>query len=281
MGRGSRPRGARRGLTTSLEGSDRRRTSSSTRRRQREQAQSPAGRTTRVAPHLPPTRTSAHPHIMPATSHSAPALLARFQALWRREQSNFAHAKARPRPGRCPARTRPDPAPRIAHGSSALARTCGVTLAALPTASVALTRQFVGNACRHFSCEAPRHGAPPHDRSFDNEPPRAGQRRLNQHTHSLHTHTHTSYHRTPFTTIHLLHHNLPAQPTAPPPDPSHDRLSPRPPPVSSPPPMHGFSKTVYSVRCLVIGFLLAAHLPSSRAPPPRPRGARAPRPRAR
>lgn len=212
---------------------------------------------------------------MPATSHSAPALLARFQALWRREQSNFAHAKARPRPGRCPARTRPDTAPRIAHGSSALARTCGVTLAALPTASVALTRQFVGNACRHFSCEAPRHGAPPHDRSFDNEPPRAGQRRLNQHTHSFHTHTHTSYHRTPFTTIHLLHHNLPAQP-APPPDPPHDRLSPRPPPVSSPPPMHGCSKTVSSVRCFVIGFLLAAHLPSSRAHP----GATPARPRA-
>jgi hypothetical protein len=96
VGRGSRPRGARRGLTTSLEGSDRRRTSSSTRRRQREQAQSPAGRATRVAPHLPPTRTSAHPHIMPATSHSAPALLARFQALWRREQSNFAHAQGTP-----------------------------------------------------------------------------------------------------------------------------------------------------------------------------------------
>lgn len=180
VGRGSRPRGARRGLTTSLEGSDRRRTSSSTRRRQREQAQSPAGRTTRVAPHLPPTRTSAHPHIITATSHSAFALLARFQALWRQERSNFAHAKARPRPGRCPARTSPDTAPRIAHGNSALARACGVTLAALPTTSVALTRRFVGNACRHFSCEAPRHGAPPHDRSFDNEPPRAGQRRLNQ-----------------------------------------------------------------------------------------------------
>ena len=95
---------------------------------------------------------------------------------------------------------------------------------------------------------------------------------INKHTPS--THTHTSYHRTPFTTIHLLHHNLPAQPTAPPPDPSHDRLSPRPPPVSSPPPMHGCSKTVSSVRCFVIGFLLAAHLPSSRAhPAPRARGA--------
>ena len=95
-------------------------------------------------------------------------------------------------------------------------------------------------------------------------------------THTPSTHTHTSYHRTPFTTIHLLHHNLPAQP-APPPDPPHDRLSPRPPPVSSPPPMHGCSKTVSSVRCFVIGFLLAAHLPSSRARtpahPPRAGGA--------
>eukprot|EP00964_Phaeocystis_antarctica_P113705 scaffold77709_cov42-Phaeocystis_antarctica.AAC.1 len=98
VGRGSRPRGARRGLATSLEGSDRRRTSSSTRQRQREQAQSPAGRTTRVAPHLPPTRTSFHPHIISATSHSAPALLAHLQALWRREQSSFAHTKARPGP---------------------------------------------------------------------------------------------------------------------------------------------------------------------------------------
>ena len=88
-------------------------------------------------------------------------------------------------------------------------------------------------------------------------------------THTPSTHTHTSYHRTPFTTIHLLHHNLPAQP-APPPDPPHDRLSPRPPPVSSPPPMHGCSKTVSSVRCFVIGFLLAAHLPSARARTPRP-----------
>jgi len=92
-------------------------------------------------------------------------------------------------------------------------------------------------------------------------------------THTPSTHTHTSYHRTPFTTIHLLHHNLPAQPTAPPPDPPHDRLSPRPPPVSSPPPLHGCSKTVSSVRCFVIGFLLAAHLPSSRAHPGAPRGA--------
>ena len=96
-------------------------------------------------------------------------------------------------------------------------------------------------------------------------------------THTPSTHTHTSYHRTPFTTIHLLHHNLPAQPTAPPPDPPHDRLSPRPPPVSSPPPMHGCSKTVSSVRCFVIGFLLAAHLPSSRAHPGAPRAPRAPR----
>ena len=97
-------------------------------------------------------------------------------------------------------------------------------------------------------------------------------------THTPSTHTHTSYHRTPFTTIHLLHHNLPAQPTAPPPDPPHDRLSPRPPPVSSPPPMHGCSKTVSSVRCFVIGFLLAAHLPSSRAHPGAPRAAGAPGP---
>ena len=96
-------------------------------------------------------------------------------------------------------------------------------------------------------------------------------------THTPSTHTHTSYHRTPFTTIHLLHHNLPAQPQPPHPIPPHDRLSPRPPPVSSPPPMHGCSKTVSSARCFVIGFLLAAHLPFPRARtpahPPRAGGA--------
>ena len=96
VGRGSRPRGVRRGLTTSLEGSGRRRTSSSTRRGQREQAQSPAARTTLLAPHLPPTRTSVHSRAIPPISHSAPALLARLQALSRRERSIFAHAKARP-----------------------------------------------------------------------------------------------------------------------------------------------------------------------------------------
>mmetsp|Transcript_8819 Transcript_8819/g.20832 ORF Transcript_8819/g.20832 Transcript_8819/m.20832 type:complete len:228 (-) Transcript_8819:119-802(-) len=58
---------------------------------------------------------------------------------------------------------------------------------------------------RHFSCEAPRHGAPPHDRSFDNEPPRAGQRRLNHHTHSLHTHTHLI---SPYS----IHHHPPPSP---------------------------------------------------------------------
>ena len=77
VGRGSIPRGVRRGLTTSLEGSGRRRTSSSTRRRQREQAQSPARRTTRVAPHLPPTCTRVHPRTASATTHSAHALIAR------------------------------------------------------------------------------------------------------------------------------------------------------------------------------------------------------------
>ena len=154
MGRGSRPRGARRGLTTSLEGLDRRRTSSLTKRRQREQAQSPARRTTRVAPHLPPTGTFLHPRAIPATNLSAPALLARLQALWPRERLNFAHAKARPWPRRCPARTSPDTAPPIAHGGSTLARTCAVALTALAPASVALTRQFVGNARRHFLCWA-------------------------------------------------------------------------------------------------------------------------------
>ena len=84
VGRGSRPRGVRRGLTTSLEGSGRRRTSSSTRRGQREQAQCPAARTTLLAPHLPPTRTSVHSRAIPPISPSAPALLARLQALWRR-----------------------------------------------------------------------------------------------------------------------------------------------------------------------------------------------------
>ena len=47
-------------------------------------------------------------------------------------------------------------------------------------------------------------------------------------THTPSTHTHTLYHRTPFTTIHLLHHNLPplSQPPHPPPDPPHASVSP-------------------------------------------------------
>merc|ERR1711935_353583 len=73
---------------------------------------------------------------------------------------------------------------------------------------------------RHFSCEAPRHGAPPHDRSFDNEPPRAGQRRLNQHTHSLHTHTHLI---SPYS----IHHH-------PPPSPQPTRSANSPPPPGLP-----------------------------------------------
>ena len=99
---------------------------------------------------------------------------------------------------------------------------------------------------------------------------------INTHTPSTHTHTpHITVLHSPPSTSFTTTYPLSRQP--PPPDPPHDRLSPRPPPVSSPPPMHGCSKTVSSVRCFVIGFLLAAHLPSSRAhtgaPPARGGGA--------
>ena len=129
---------------------------------------------------------------------------------------------------------RPDTVPPIAHGGSTLARPYASAFTTLAPASVTLTRQFVGTACRPFSCEEPRREAPRQLRQRHEGPPDGGPT-MPQSPHTLPSHTHTHYHLNPSTTIH------PAAGTAAP------KLDATPSPVPSPParPHDSRCKTVY------------------------------------
>ena len=97
---------------------------------------------------------------------------------------------------------RPDTVPPIAHGGSTLARPYASAFTTLAPASVTLTRQFVGTACRPFSCEEPRREAPRQLRQRHEGPPDGGPT-MPQSPHTLPSHTHTH-----------SHHPLPSTPPA-------------------------------------------------------------------
>ena len=136
--------------------------------------------------------------------------------------------KACPWPRRPLAPPRPDTVPPIAHGGSTLARPYASAFTTLAPASVTLTRQFVGTACRPFSCEEPRREAPRQLCQRHEGPPDGGPT-MPQSPRTLPSHTHTHFTFNPSTTIH------PARPHGR----SEARCSsecPTPSPLPSPPP---------------------------------------------
>ena len=137
---------------------------------------------------------------MQLTTQPEPCLLVRRYfclvtvELWARKRHAPGPAAPSPPP-------RPDTVPPIAHGGSTLARPYASAFTTLAPASVTLTRQFVGTACRPFSCEEPRREAPRQLRQRHEGPPDGGPT-MPQSPHTLPSHTHTHYHLNPSTTIH-------------------------------------------------------------------------------
>ena len=180
----------------------------------------------------PRAPVSTHALCMQLTTQPEPCLLVRRYfclvtvELWARKRHAPCPAAPSPPP-------RPDTVPPIAHGGSTLARPYASAFTTLAPASVTLTRQFVGTACRPFSCEEPRREAPRQLRQRHEGPPDGGPT-MPQSPHTLPSHTHTHYHLNPSTTIH------PAAGTAAP------KLDATPSPLPSPPAPHDSRcKTVY------------------------------------
>lgn len=172
----------------------------------------------------PRAPVSTHALYMQLTTQPEPCLLVRRYfclvtvELWACKRHAPCPAAPSPPP-------RPDTVPPIAHGGSTLARPYASAFTTLAPASVTLTRQFVGTACRPFSCEEPRREAPRQLRQRHEGPPDGGPT-MPQSPHTLPSHTHTHYHLNPSTTIHPRPPARPLRSSMPRP-----RLSPRPRPA--------------------------------------------------